>query len=84
MSISDQRDESRRWTQGHPDGPRFDADGVAWFACDPYPTWYRWDDGRLVRGAPWFPKAKGGLGKRADYLEALVEAEEFMGGPATT
>lgn len=24
-----------------------DTDGIEWFACDPYPTWYRWDDGEL-------------------------------------
>lgn len=37
----------RRWTAGHPDGGRVDVNGVEWFACDPYPTWYRWEDGKL-------------------------------------
>ncbi len=26
---------------------RFDIDGVEWRACDPYPTWYRWEDSKL-------------------------------------
>ena len=39
-------EECRQWTEGHPDGPRLDSDGVAWYACDPYPTWYRWEGGR--------------------------------------
>lgn len=41
--------EPRRWTWNHPDGGRFDVNGVQWFACDPYPTWYRWEDGELIR-----------------------------------
>lgn len=40
-------EELRRWTSGHPDGGRLDINGVEWFACDPYPTWYRWEDGKL-------------------------------------
>lgn len=23
---------------------RKDATGLEWWACDPYPTWYRWDE----------------------------------------
>lgn len=26
---------------------RFDVNGVEWWACDPYPTWYRWEKGVL-------------------------------------
>lgn len=26
---------------------RKDLDGVEWWACDPYPTWYRWENGEL-------------------------------------
>lgn len=26
---------------------RLDVNGVEWWACDPYPTWYRWEDGEL-------------------------------------
>ena len=40
--------EPQRWTWNHPDGGRFDVNGVQWFACDPYPTWYRWEDGKLI------------------------------------
>lgn len=38
-------EEPRRWTAGTPG--RTDVNGVEWFACDPYPTWYRWVNGRL-------------------------------------
>lgn len=24
---------------------RIDINGEEWWACDPYPTWFRWDDG---------------------------------------
>jgi hypothetical protein len=27
---------------------RLDVAGYAWFACDPYPTWYRWDGYELI------------------------------------
>lgn len=50
-------DPDRRWTHDHPDGPRLDVNGVAWFACDPYPTWYRWEGERLIMNRPQFPKA---------------------------
>lgn len=30
---------------GDPSKPgRLDVNGVEWWACDPYPTWFRWDD----------------------------------------
>ncbi len=38
---------------------RFDINGVEWFACDPYPTWFRWEENEegeeiLYRNpAPW-------------------------------
>lgn len=25
-----------------------DKDGVVWYACDPYPTWYRWEGKKLL------------------------------------
>lgn len=37
--------EPRPYTHGTPG--RLDTDGVEWFACDPYPTWYRWENGEL-------------------------------------
>lgn len=34
---------------GRPDRPgRLDVNGDEWWACDPYPTWYRWEDGKLL------------------------------------
>ena len=36
----------------YPNQGRFDNDGVEWFACDPYPTWYRWENGELFTNAP--------------------------------
>ena len=51
--------EPRRWTYDHPDGPRVDTSGVAWYACDPYPTWYRWVDGKLFTShSPVWPKGE--------------------------
>lgn len=32
----------------HPGPGRFDKDGVEWFACDPYPTWFRWEGDQLI------------------------------------
>ena len=36
----------------YPGPGRFDNKGVEWFACDPYPTWYRWENGVLMTNAP--------------------------------
>lgn len=41
------------WTFDHPGGGRTDVDGVTWFACDPYPTWYRREGGQLIKA--WQP-----------------------------
>lgn len=27
---------------------RVDINGIQWWACDPYPTWYRWNHGELI------------------------------------
>lgn len=53
-AIEHVRDDSRRWIKGHPDGPRRDVDGVEWWACDPYPTWYR-ADRTATTSSPVFP-----------------------------
>lgn len=37
----------RKWTS-ETGQPRLDKDGVGWYACDPYPTWYRWENGKLI------------------------------------
>jgi hypothetical protein len=36
-------DETRKWTMESGEG-RLDVNGVEWFACDPYPTWYRYGE----------------------------------------
>ena len=34
-------------------GPgKVDNEGVEWFACDPYITWYRWEGGELYTDPP--------------------------------
>lgn len=49
--------EIRRWTSEDVNGGRVDTDGIEWFACDPYPTWYRWEGMKLHHrsnaDAPW-------------------------------
>lgn len=43
---------TRPWDSSAPEG-RLDANGERWWACDGYPTWYRWDetaDGPKLRG----------------------------------
>ena len=42
----------------YPNEPREDIDGVKWYACDPYPTWYRRENGKTIVGRLKFPKAK--------------------------
>lgn len=38
----------------HPNPGRLDVDGVEWWACDPYPTWYRWEGTELLTNhAKW-------------------------------
>ena len=39
--------EPRPYTEETGKG-RLDKDGVEWFACDPYPTWYRRVGKRLI------------------------------------
>lgn len=36
-----------KWTWDSGKG-RLDIDGVEWFACDPYPSWYRYDVDGLI------------------------------------
>lgn len=31
---------------------RLDVNGVEWFACDPYPTWFRWDESGVLHRNP--------------------------------
>lgn len=39
-----------------PDKPgRKDVNGVEWWACDPYPTWFRWEGGELFTNHARFP-----------------------------
>ena len=42
-------DKKYPWSNSNEPG-RMDVDGVEWWACSPYPTWYRWAEGhKLVR-----------------------------------
>ncbi len=34
---------------------RFDVNGVEWHACDPYPTWYRYEGGTLFTSGSGVP-----------------------------
>jgi hypothetical protein len=54
------------------EGPgRLDVDGVEWWACDPYPTWFRWEDGELFTNpAEWMHKDR-----RMALRVAFIEAE---------
>lgn len=41
------------YATGQPYGPgwpsgRMCLRGYEWFACDPYPTWFRWEDDKLI------------------------------------
>lgn len=48
--------EPYRWVDDNTPG-RLDINGVEWWACDPYPTWYRYDDGELkLDHAEWMPE----------------------------
>jgi hypothetical protein len=50
-------EEIRPYTDGTQG--RTDVDGVVWFACDPYPTWYRWENSVLYTADPVWPRRKG-------------------------
>lgn len=41
---------------------RVDAEGIEWYACDPWPTWYRYEKGALILRAD--------VDKPADWAEA--------------
>lgn len=47
-------DEPRKWYWESGEG-RLDLEGVEWFTCDPYPTWFRWENGELFTRyrKPW-------------------------------
>lgn len=51
---------------------RLDIDGVEWWACDPYPTWYRWENGELFTNpAKWMP-----IDRRMALRVAFIESEK--------
>lgn len=56
-------DKPRRWT--FEDEPRLDKDGTEWYACDPYPTWYRWTENPrtlvTTNERTIFPEAEDGV-----------------------
>lgn len=45
------RAEGQPYNDPHKPG-RLDANGIEWWTCDPYPTWYRRVDGKLSRDSP--------------------------------
>lgn len=49
--MIDQTNEAKWRTGGE---GRLDSNGVRWWACDPYPTWYRWENGTLYTPNPPF------------------------------
>jgi hypothetical protein len=55
------------------EGPgRLDIDGVEWWACDPYPTWFRWENGELFTNpAEWMHKDR-----RMALRVAFIESEK--------
>jgi hypothetical protein len=44
----------RAWSDSKKAG-RLDINGQEWWACDPYPTWFRWEGEKLLHGpsGPW-------------------------------
>lgn len=51
---------------------RLDINGVEWWACDPYPTWFRWENGELrLDYAKWMPDDRN-----IAVRYALIEVEE--------
>lgn len=54
---------------------RKDIDGVEWWACDPYPTWYRWENNELFTNPQRWPH--GGLievNKATEEVKRLEKA----------
>jgi hypothetical protein len=57
---------------------RKDINGVEWWACDPYPTWFRWEDGAdepRVDHAAWAAEDPHIELQRALKAEAEAEAK---------
>lgn len=53
---------------------RLDVNGVEWWACDPYPTWFRWEEGAdepRVDHAKWMP-----ADRRMALRDAQIEVEK--------
>lgn len=50
--VPDKRLDGKQYRRGTPG--RLDVNGVEWWACDPYPTWYRWEGDHLYTNpAAW-------------------------------
>lgn len=45
--------EGQKYRGGGPG--RLDVNGVEWWACDPYPTWYRWEGSQLFTDPAGWP-----------------------------
>lgn len=61
---------------------RLDVAGVEWWACDPYPTWYRYEGTTLIRrdelrGSPMWADTEDQEKKDALYLKLLGARERL-------
>lgn len=75
-------EEERLWAQHEPYRDvtrpgRLDVNGVEWWACDPYPTWYRWEDGQLFTNHARWP-ADDPHAELAKALAEEAEAEKML------
>lgn len=75
--------EPYRWDSPETPG-RLDVNGVEWWACDPYPTWYRWDESNGIENdfglrtdpADWMPDDRR-MALRVAVFE-MERAERFL------
>lgn len=52
----------------YPNPGRLDVEGTEWHACDPYPSWYRWENGELL-----IPHGAGGYEEGFDYFPGWAD-----------
>jgi hypothetical protein len=61
--------DERPWADPTKPG-RLDVNGVEWWACDPYPTWYRWENGEVRTNHAAFVDSEAGRKIRTDQADA--------------
>lgn len=70
---------------GNPEEPgRLDVNGVEWWACDPYPTWFRWDDMETLSGALHTNPARWADLPPIDTSASVMPPEECWGSDRHT